>query len=73
MQLRYQQTLVELGGDKSTIVFPLPLDLIAPFLAAANGTRVSTNERATPSSLATSSSLTSTSTICCSSPPRPPT
>jgi len=36
MQLRYQQTLVELGGEKSTIVFPLPLDLIAPFLA---GTR----------------------------------
>ncbi len=35
MQLRYQQTLVELGGDKSTIVFPLPLDLIAPFLAQA--------------------------------------
>jgi regulator of protease activity HflC (stomatin/prohibitin superfamily) len=32
MQLRYQQTLVELGGNKSTIVFPLPLDLIAPFL-----------------------------------------
>jgi regulator of protease activity HflC (stomatin/prohibitin superfamily) len=32
MQLRYQQTLVELGGEKSTIVFPLPLDLIAPFL-----------------------------------------
>ncbi len=37
MQLRYQQTLVELGGNKSTIVFPLPLDLIAPFLAAARG------------------------------------
>jgi len=35
MQLRYQQTLVELGGEKSTIVFPLPLDLIKPFLAAA--------------------------------------
>jgi regulator of protease activity HflC (stomatin/prohibitin superfamily) len=32
MQLRYQQTLVELGGEKSTIVFPLPLDLLAPFL-----------------------------------------
>jgi regulator of protease activity HflC (stomatin/prohibitin superfamily) len=34
MQLRYQQTLVELGGDKSTIVFPMPLDLLAPFLAS---------------------------------------
>ena len=31
MQLRYQQTLVELG-DKSTVVFPLPMDLLAPFL-----------------------------------------
>jgi regulator of protease activity HflC (stomatin/prohibitin superfamily) len=35
MQLRYQQTLVELGGEKSTVVFPLPLDLIAPFLNQA--------------------------------------
>jgi len=35
MQLRYQQTLVELGGEKSTIVFPLPLDLIAPFITSA--------------------------------------
>ena len=32
MQLRYQQTLVELGGEKHTVVFPLPLDLISPFL-----------------------------------------
>ena len=33
MQLRYQQTLVELGGDQnSTIVFPLPLDIVGPFL-----------------------------------------
>jgi regulator of protease activity HflC (stomatin/prohibitin superfamily) len=37
MQLRYQQTLVELGGNKSTIVFPLPLDLIAPFVSAVRG------------------------------------
>jgi regulator of protease activity HflC (stomatin/prohibitin superfamily) len=33
LQLRYLQTLVEIGADKnSTIVFPLPLDLLAPFL-----------------------------------------
>ena len=33
LQLRYLQTLVEIGIDQSsTIVFPLPLDLIAPFL-----------------------------------------
>ena len=33
MQLRYMQTLIELTNEKtSTIVFPLPLDLIAPIL-----------------------------------------
>ncbi|MEO8518053.1 MAG: slipin family protein [Dermatophilaceae bacterium] len=32
LQLRYLQTLLELGGEKSTIVFPLPMDLIKPFL-----------------------------------------
>ncbi|MGH3792065.1 MAG: SPFH domain-containing protein [Pseudonocardiaceae bacterium] len=33
LQLRYLQTLLELGTDQnSTIVFPLPLDLIRPFL-----------------------------------------
>jgi regulator of protease activity HflC (stomatin/prohibitin superfamily) len=31
LQLRYLQTLLELGGEKSTIVFPLPMDLIKPF------------------------------------------
>ena len=31
---RYLQTLLELGGEKSTIVFPLPMDLIKPFLGA---------------------------------------
>jgi regulator of protease activity HflC (stomatin/prohibitin superfamily) len=33
MQLRYLQTLLELGGQRSTIVFPLPLDLIKSLLA----------------------------------------
>jgi hypothetical protein len=33
LQLRYLQTLTELGGsDNSTIVFPLPSDLVRPFL-----------------------------------------
>ncbi|MGQ0385323.1 MAG: slipin family protein [Gammaproteobacteria bacterium] len=33
IQLRYMQTLTELGNDKSTtIVFPMPMDLIAPIL-----------------------------------------
>jgi regulator of protease activity HflC (stomatin/prohibitin superfamily) len=35
LQLRYMQTLVEVAGDKnSTILFPLPMDLITPFLKA---------------------------------------
>jgi len=34
LQLRYLQTLADITNDKtSTIVFPLPLDLIKPFLA----------------------------------------
>lgn len=33
LQLRYLQTLVNIAGEKSnTVVFPLPLDLIKPFL-----------------------------------------
>ena len=33
MQLRYLQTLTQIAGDKSsTIVFPLPVDLLAPLL-----------------------------------------
>ena len=34
IQLRYLQTLLELGGEKSTIVFPLPMDLLKPFQSA---------------------------------------
>jgi len=37
MQLRYLQTLTQIAGDKtSTIVFPLPIDIIGPIVAAAN-------------------------------------
>ena len=33
MQLRYLQTLADISSEKtSTIVFPMPLDLIAPLL-----------------------------------------
>jgi regulator of protease activity HflC (stomatin/prohibitin superfamily) len=37
LQLRYMQTLREIGGGDqgSTIVFPLPIDLVKPFLDAA--------------------------------------
>src|SRR2546425_1274358 len=35
MQLRYLQTLSNIAGDKtSTIVFPVPMDLVAPMLEA---------------------------------------
>jgi len=35
MQLRYLQTLTNIAGDKaSTIVFPVPMDLLAPWLAS---------------------------------------
>jgi regulator of protease activity HflC (stomatin/prohibitin superfamily) len=33
LQLRYMQTLISIAGERSnTIVFPLPMDLLAPFL-----------------------------------------
>jgi regulator of protease activity HflC (stomatin/prohibitin superfamily) len=36
MQLRYMQTLIEISTEKtSTIVFPLPLDMVEPFLTSA--------------------------------------
>lgn len=38
LQLRYLQTLLELGADQnSTVVFPLPIDIIGPFLDAVRG------------------------------------
>ena len=40
LQLRYLQTLLELGGSQSTtIVFPAPVDLIRPFIERADGKR----------------------------------
>ena len=39
IQLRYLQTLLEVGNSQSsTIVFPLPLDLVKPLLEAGGGT-----------------------------------
>jgi regulator of protease activity HflC (stomatin/prohibitin superfamily) len=47
LQLRYLQTLLEIGADQnSTIVFPLPMDLIAPFLARGTPERHGTRDRA---------------------------
>jgi len=38
MQLRYLQTLTQIAGDKtSTIVFPVPMDLLGPLMEKARG------------------------------------
>ena len=38
MQLRYLQTLANIAGDKSTtIVFPLPIDLLTALIPAVRG------------------------------------
>ena len=38
LQLRYLQTLLELGGSQSTTsVFPAPIDLLSPFIEKKNG------------------------------------
>jgi len=42
LQLRYLQTLGEIGvNQNSTVVFPLPIDLVRPFLEAASGASAS--------------------------------
>ena len=39
LQLRYLQTLTEIGATQnSTVVFPLPLDVVKPFLEAMSAT-----------------------------------
>ena len=41
LQLRYLQTLLDIGvNQNSTIVFPLPLDLVKPFLEPTRARRV---------------------------------
>jgi regulator of protease activity HflC (stomatin/prohibitin superfamily) len=49
LQLRYLQTLREIGADQnSTIVFPLPIDLIKPLIKAVEETRPSDNGATEP-------------------------
>jgi regulator of protease activity HflC (stomatin/prohibitin superfamily) len=50
LQLRYLQTLLELGADQnSTVVFPLPLDIVGPFLnALSHGHTAALNNGAAP-------------------------
>ena len=50
LQLRYLQTLVEIGvNNSSTIVFPLPLDLLKPLLEVHSAPIVPPGESASPS------------------------
>jgi regulator of protease activity HflC (stomatin/prohibitin superfamily) len=50
IQLRYLQTLLEIGSEQnSTIVFPLPIDLIGPLIQAVNGHRADAEGVPSPS------------------------
>jgi hypothetical protein len=41
IQLRYLQTLIEVSGNQSsTIVFPLPVDVLQPLMAAGQNRRL---------------------------------
>jgi hypothetical protein len=44
MQLRYLQTLTEIGAEQnSTVIFPMPLDIVKPFLQILEKTAKVTN------------------------------
>lgn len=46
LQLRYMQTLIDIAGtNNSTIVFPLPMDLIEPFMNSKRGAAASAAAR----------------------------
>src|SRR5690606_7876867 len=50
LQLRYLQTLLELGADQnSTVVFPLPMDIVGPLMGALDRFSPATHTR-TPDS-----------------------
>ena len=47
IQLRYLQTLIEVSSNQSsTIVFPLPMDVLQPLMAAAQGQRAAAHDGA---------------------------
>jgi regulator of protease activity HflC (stomatin/prohibitin superfamily) len=49
LQLRYLQTLTEIGAThNSTVVFPLPIDVVKPFLDAAAALEKTTSEPEQP-------------------------
>ncbi len=64
LQLRYLQTLLELGADQnSTVVFPLPIDIIGPFLGALSSAAASsTSSTGSAGTSAASSSTAGSST-----------
>lgn len=46
LQLRYLQTLLELGADQnSTVVFPLPMDILGPLVNAAKALTPTENDK----------------------------
>jgi regulator of protease activity HflC (stomatin/prohibitin superfamily) len=50
IQLRYLQTLTEIGAEKNTtVVFPLPIDMVTAFLAKAGGDGQSDSPNTPPS------------------------
>ncbi len=52
LQLRYLQTLREIGGSQnSTVVFPMPIDLVRPVLEAAGKTFAAGDANTQPESL----------------------
>ena len=53
MQMRYLQALADVASDQnSTIIFPLPLELLGPFLKdGRSGTRHATGSETTPAAV----------------------
>lgn len=67
LQLRYLQTLLELGADQnSTVVFPLPMDIIGPVMGALKSFAPD-DETAAPTSVPNPATTTSSTAH-----PRPP-
>ena len=49
LQLRYLQTLLDIGvNQNSTIIFPLPLDMVKPFLGPPRAADASRARRRSP-------------------------
>jgi regulator of protease activity HflC (stomatin/prohibitin superfamily) len=50
LQLRYLQTLLEIGSNQNTtVVFPLPMDVLEPFIGKGSAERAKGTERPAPS------------------------